>query len=984
MSSSPLESLCSRNYSFGIEDGVETLVISVSSSDPKIVYKTGDYAYLDELPFEPLMEHPVRLAELLQNNDIQKKKVVKIEGIRATLQESDETDEQKEMVEVKLVRFCRGTEIEASLAVPRDKTGVPLGSAKCNDLLAERMLFCNSYDACGGPWSDWQDASLLSLRGRPNVRHEPLPKRDGPTSKEWREQHSAREQKISAFLEECTEHFYYTHTVVVLAGSSGKHHGDIAFVDEDLEDSTWKIAGPVHIGNVFCGSGGMAAGVELANRGFRIGTKSSKPLQLSWACDIGENQIRSFLCNHGAGVHLLHGCVRSVVAALSTVDNKLKREAHDALLSTDLLTLEPPCQNYSKKNRSTDPSRFSDDHANISALWDGLDLWSAILPVGLNVENVEGINQFKSQPKESSQRSPLLGRVLGKLLLKGANVQLSAKEATAECGVGSGRYRMVLQATLGIQLPEQHVCVAVVPGSGIWEYMEEPHKNRYMYWRPNDGNVVSVDDVNGKPGSPPWIKRKRHYVGDLCHCMDGKRSYLAKIVRVPEGKKRTYDIVYRSKGHAGLPENGVEMSRIKPRPLAENVHVPLGAADVAADLLTCPPIQRPTLGATCNGLAIARCKLQQSFETASSDDVYREVRAQLRDTGGLVEHEVAQMYTFESCSDIMYKYKTEDQQGRVRLKVFSLQLPAPTVTSTMDILDKHYGIIRRGVSPGEVTPNRGAVTGPSLAEAKRFQGLPDSWILCGETLHDKMEMVADAVPPPFAFRLLQTWGRRLLGEQRYTWPGKLLHEHDGQRKYDEYLSYFLGDDNKYREQRKRRWDLWREGQQTELTNLETYHRLDCEVNTSLAADNQQDRRVNRPRSSRTIQAVQKDTLNREEARKEGFVLVSTRSTVPSRGGNGAKKQMQMRMPLIDASIVGVNIEFRYKEGLFTGEVLQVSDGSGVHAFGAQNFRKGVVPKGFAEILYEDGDRDWVWLRGPPFFNCASAIQGTWAICTDED
>ena len=52
-----------------------------------------------------------------------------------------------------------------------------------------------------------------------------------------------------------------------------------------------------------------------------------------------------------------------------------------------------------------------------------------------------------------------------------------------------------------------------------------------------------------------------------------------------------------------------------------------------------------------------------------------------------------------------------------------------------------------------------AVTGPSLAEAKRFQGLPDSWILCGETLHDKMEMVADAVPPPFAFRLLQTWGQ---------------------------------------------------------------------------------------------------------------------------------------------------------------------------------------------------------------------------------
>jgi hypothetical protein len=443
----------------------DTLVISVPSSDAKIIFKTGDCAYLDEVPFEPFMEDPVRLAELLQNGDIQQQKIVKIEGIRSTLLEIDETGKQEEVIEVKLVRFCRGADIEADLAVPRDKTGVPLGSTKCADLLAERMLFCNSYDACGGPWSDWQDASLLSLKARPDVRQEPLPKREGATSTEWREQHDAREQKIYAFLEECTEHFYYTHTVVVLAGSSGKHHGDVAFVDESLEDSTWKITGPVRIGNCFCGSGGMAAGVELANRGFRIGTNSSKPLQLSWACDIGENQIRSFFCNHGGGgVHLLHADVRSAVAALSTADNKLKREAHDAVLGTDLLTLEPPCQNYSKKNRSTDPSRFSDDHANISALWDGLDLWSAVLPVGLNVENVEGVNQFKSQPKESSQRSPLLGRVLGKLLLKGANVQLSAKEATAECGVGSDRYRMVLQATLGIQLPEQHVCVAVVPG----------------------------------------------------------------------------------------------------------------------------------------------------------------------------------------------------------------------------------------------------------------------------------------------------------------------------------------------------------------------------------------------------------------------------------------------------------------------------------------------------------------------------------------
>jgi hypothetical protein len=30
--------------------------------------------------------------------------------------------------------------------------------------------------------------------------------------------------------------------------------------------------------------------------------------------------------------------------------------------------------------------------------------------------------------------------------------------------------------------------------------MEEPNKSRYIYLRPKDGAVVSVDDVNDKPG----------------------------------------------------------------------------------------------------------------------------------------------------------------------------------------------------------------------------------------------------------------------------------------------------------------------------------------------------------------------------------------------------------------------------------------------------------------------------------------------------
>ena len=87
-----------------------------------------------------------------------------------------------------------------------------------------------------------------------------------------------------------------------------------------------------------------------------------------------------------------------------------------------------------------------------------------------------------------------------------------------------------------------------------------------------------------------------------------------------------------------------------------------------------------------------------------------------------------------SDADILQKYDSESGAGTKKLKLFSQQLPAPTVTSTMDVFDHHYGIIRRG-------PARMVVTAPSLAEAKRFQGFPDSWILDANSLKGKMVMV---------------------------------------------------------------------------------------------------------------------------------------------------------------------------------------------------------------------------------------------------
>ena len=88
------------------------------------------------------------------------------------------------------------------------------------------------------------------------------------------------------------------------------------------------------------------------------------------------------------------------------------------------------------------------------------------------------------------------------------------------------------------------------------------------------------------------------------------------------------------------------------------------------------------------------------------------------------------------------------------------------------------------------------------------------------------------------------------------------------------------------------------------------------------------------------------------------------------------------MPKIDASFIGTEIEFKYREGWFAGKVLQVADGS--NQFEVHNIMSGTVPKGHVEVLYEDGDRDWVELRGPPFFNAASTIPGAWRRRAEAD
>ena len=45
----------------------------------------------------------------------------------------------------------------------------------------------------------------------------------------------------------------------------------------------------------------------------------------------------------------------------------------------------------------------------------------------------------------------------------------------------------------------------------------------------------------------------------------------------------------------------------------------------------------------------------------------------------------------------------------------------------------------------------------SLREAARMQSFPDSYVFDADKATDKLQMVANAVPPQFSFRLMQSW-----------------------------------------------------------------------------------------------------------------------------------------------------------------------------------------------------------------------------------
>jgi hypothetical protein len=139
-------------------------------------------------------------------------------------------------------------------------------------------------------------------------------------------------------------------------------------------------------------------------------------------------------------------------------------------------------------------------------------------------------------------------------------------------------------------------------------------------------------------------------------------------------------------------------------------------------------------------------------EVIEEDRAIAEIRGELRDTDGkgVRDHECSKLSDQKSAVlktkfDKKSDKKLENGQPKSVVFCMSKSMPAPTVTSTMDIENSYYAVRRAN----------NVVSPPSVREAARFQGFPDSFVFCANGVQSKMLMVADGVPPPFSHRIFQ-------------------------------------------------------------------------------------------------------------------------------------------------------------------------------------------------------------------------------------
>lgn len=184
-----------------------------------------------------------------------------------------------------------------------------------------------------------------------------------------------------------------------------------------LEDSDRKESGPTAytFADVCCGAGGASHGAKLAG------------LRLCWALDHDAAACRTFRLNFPE-VRLYHKPIKDII--------RLGREG----LIVDILHLSPPCQAFSKANRTTN---LKNDKLNITT---NMEVGNCLYTARPRIVTVEQTDNLMSEGHVGGKHSEHWGKVIEQFTSRGYSVAWKVMNL-AELGLPQPRKRLIMIAS---------------------------------------------------------------------------------------------------------------------------------------------------------------------------------------------------------------------------------------------------------------------------------------------------------------------------------------------------------------------------------------------------------------------------------------------------------------------------------------------------------------------------------------------------------
>mmetsp|Transcript_45864 Transcript_45864/g.74986 ORF Transcript_45864/g.74986 Transcript_45864/m.74986 type:complete len:701 (+) Transcript_45864:93-2195(+) len=384
----------------------------------------------------------------------------------------------------------------------------------------------------------------------------------------------------------------------------------------------------------------------------------------------------------------------------------------------ELILVTAPCQNFSPLNHNSGPERYMQNHSKTRPLFDAWDIIELLRPAGILMENVCGLATFRDE------NGPILGRLVGKLIQWGYSVRIE-KMHVKYYSVPSNRARLILQAARpGTKLPTEADQVA----ADGWEICRGP---------PHEDGRPSVCFRQGKEqqSSP-----KRCGV-DAASTVKSQTC----IIEQQQQKEKEEDSLvpkWVADVRQPLQWRGGEVCDADGEHLCD---MPLfSVKDAIWDLRKVPDSANSTK--SCYDQVINRKKRKKPAflddETANLDNQNTTSYHRLARVGC---KERAQLFNHHA-SEVRRSPPPKKHWKRMEWHDFAV-----TLTSRPDPYTFKVG-----------HPELERVL--TVRECARIQGFLDQFrLVCG--MSECYRQIANAVPPPLAFRLLRAWVEVLNGEK---------------------------------------------------------------------------------------------------------------------------------------------------------------------------------------------------------------------------